>query len=134
LHNEIPVDSFLLSSGAIGFDSLLYYYNSGELEKPELLRALENHLDLHPKKSKPYYVPGNRELLQKIKSKKTYEGITATNVGFYAPQGRVLRAKVQDPNLVDKVASFDFDGQHITNMEMETSGIYAMAKILGHRA
>ncbi len=134
LHKAIPVDSFLLSEAAVGFDSLLYYYDHQIAQPQAFLSALESHLQLHPRKSKPFYIPGDRSLFNALKSEETYSGITATNVGFYAPQGRVLRAKNQDPNLMDKVASFSYENRVITNMEMETSGIYTLSKILGHRA
>src|SRR5690606_39176149 len=65
---------------------------------------------------------------------KTYKGFTATNVGFYGPQGRVLRLPVQDADLNDKLASFNYKGMSITNLEMETAGIYGLAKLLGHKA
>ena len=60
--------------------------------------------------------------------------MTATNVGFYGPQGRTLRLGLQDDKLNDKLQSFTFQQQKITNLEMETSGIYGMAKLLGHSA
>jgi uridine phosphorylase len=33
-----------------------------------------------------------------------------------------------------KLASFEFDGHPITNLEMETATIYGLAQLLGHRA
>ncbi|HBR55397.1 MAG TPA: phosphorylase, partial [Flavobacteriaceae bacterium] len=58
----------------------------------------------------------------------------ATNVGFYGPQGRILRYKLENAELNDKLQSFQYNDKKITNLEMETSGIYGMAKLLGHRA
>ncbi|HIO27369.1 MAG TPA: phosphorylase, partial [Flavobacteriaceae bacterium] len=66
--------------------------------------------------------------------KEIQKGITATNVGFYAPQGRVLRAELQDENFMQKLSNFKFEKQKITNLEMETSGIYGMSRLLRHRA
>ena len=66
--------------------------------------------------------------------KKTYQGITATAGGFYGPQGRVLRLALQDENLNNKIDSFNFNGNRITNLEMETSAIYGLSKLLGHNA
>ncbi|HBL79836.1 MAG TPA: phosphorylase, partial [Aequorivita sp.] len=60
--------------------------------------------------------------------------ITITNVGFYGPQGRVLRAKLKDENLNEKLTSFRYKRKKITNLEMETATMYGMAKLLGHRA
>ena len=41
---------------------------------------------------------------------------------------------MQDPEINKKLASFEYKGLNITNMEMETAGIYGMSKLLGHRA
>ena len=61
-------------------------------------------------------------------------GVTATAGGFYGPQGRVLRLALQDPSLNGKIDNFEFDGYKVTNLEMETSAIYGLAKLLGHEA
>ena len=34
----------------------------------------------------------------------------------------------------DKIGKFQYQGKKITNLEMETSGIYGMSKLLGHKA
>ncbi len=134
LHAHIPVDSFLISKAAVGFDSLWYYYKHKPNIHTDFIQQLESHLQLHPKKSTPYYVAADTDLLNLFNNDKTYTGITATNVGFYGSQGRILRAQPQDPAIVNRIADFKYDGEVITNMEMETSGIYAMASILGHKA
>ena len=67
-------------------------------------------------------------------SEEFFSGVTATNIGFYGPQGRQLRLKTEDAQLNDKLENFDFKGTRITNLEMETSGIYGLCKLLGHRA
>ena len=61
-------------------------------------------------------------------------GATATNIGFYGPQGRKLRLDLTDESLNNKITSFSHDSLKITNLEMETSGIYGLSKLLGHRA
>lgn len=134
LHKDIPVDSYLISEAAIGFDSLWHYYDHPDDANPQIIAAVKQHLDLSVKKPEPFYVEADPGLFNTLSSSHTHSGITATNVGFYAPQGRYLRAKPQDPELVDKMASFGFNGRRISNMEMETSGIYALSTILGHKA
>jgi len=62
-----------------------------------------------------------------------HHGITVTCPGFYAPQGRVVRANLQFPELVNKLSSFQFETHRITNFEMETSAIFGLGKIFGHR-
>jgi uridine phosphorylase len=61
-------------------------------------------------------------------------GNTLTNVGFYGPQSRQIRIQPAEKNLNNHIAAFHFEGHKITNLEMETAGIYAMANLLGHRA
>lgn len=67
-------------------------------------------------------------------SEETVAGFTATNIGFYGPQGRVLRLPIPDEKMNEKIAKFNYEGRRITNLEMETSGIYGMSKLLGHKA
>ncbi|MBR9757245.1 MAG: nucleoside phosphorylase [Algicola sp.] len=131
---DIPVDSFLLSEYAVGFDSLLHFYKSDHVLDVSISEALVKHLNWHKSKSIPYVVSGSSALLDRLTSKETHIGFTATNVGFYGPQGRVLRLAVQDSELNDKLASFNHQGLKVTNMEMETAGIYGLAALLGHKA
>lgn len=135
IQEDIPVDSFLLSETAIGFDGLLHYYESEYIQRQDLLAEVERQLILDRKKGTPYIVDCDDDL-KKIFSKKStiFSGITATNVGFYGPQGRGLRAVPKDKNLIEKLANFKFEQKRITNLEMETSGIYGLSKLLGHRA
>ena len=73
-------------------------------------------------------------LLQMFSSDVFIKGCTATGVGFYGPQGRVLRLALQDNDMIQNLKNFRFQGKSITNLEMETAGIYGLAKLLGHRA
>lgn len=134
IQKEIPIDAILISEYAAGFDSLLHFYQSEAVQFPEISEALIKHTQWFDKKSEPYIVKSDDGLLKKFSSEKTYKGFTATNVGFYGPQGRVLRLPVQDDALNDKLASFKYKGMSITNLEMETAGIYGLSKLLGHKA
>ena len=60
--------------------------------------------------------------------------MTATAGGFYGPQGRVLRLPLFDADLNQKMDTFNHDGFRVTNLEMETSVIYGLSKLLGHNA
>ena len=71
---------------------------------------------------------------KKLLSDKVFAGVTATAGGFYGPQGRVLRLAIQDPELNSKIDNFEYKGVKITNLEMETSAIYGLSKLLGHNA
>lgn len=45
-----------------------------------------------------------------------------------------MRLPLEDATLNAKIDSFNFDGNQITNLEMETSAIYGLSKLLGHKA
>ncbi|WP_282117563.1 nucleoside phosphorylase [Cellulophaga baltica] len=131
---HINVGDFLLSEHAIGFDSLLRFYDAKHVLNEEVQNSFIKHTTWSKDKSTPYVVSCDQDLAATFMSETMHKGFTATNVGFYGPQGRVLRLKTEDPSLNDKLASFDYNGLKITNLEMETSGIYGLAKLLGHRA
>lgn len=135
LIEEIEVDSFLISAVGIGLDNVMHYYEDIDtfIER-DFAKKFIDHTQWNPDNSVPYAVKADEGLLAKLSSKKTVNGITITNVGFYGPQGRVLRAQLRDENLNEKLTSFRLDGKKITNMEMETATMYGMAKLLGHRA
>ncbi|WP_456866985.1 nucleoside phosphorylase [Galbibacter sp. BG1] len=134
LQPEIKVDDFLMSEYAVGFDSLLHFYQSEEIQYTDIQQKIVKHTNWFQKKSMPYVVAYDESLASKLLSENVHLGFTATNVGFYGPQSRKLRLEVQDPSLNDKLASFDYNGLKITNLEMETAGIYGLAKLLGHKA
>ncbi|MDY8136307.1 nucleoside phosphorylase [Aquimarina sp. 2201CG5-10] len=134
IQNDIPINSFIISEIAVGFDSLLHFYDSTDVQLPEFSKALIEHLDWDANKSVPYTVTSDSDLTDYLLSDKIKKGVTITNVGFYGPQGRVLRLPLQDDKLNQKIASFIHNNKKITNLEMETAGIYGMAKLLGHRA
>ena len=64
----------------------------------------------------------------------SYKGITATAPGFYAPQGRQVRLETTITDINGVLKSFDYKGNKIMNFEMETSAIYGLSKLLGHKA
>jgi uridine phosphorylase len=128
---DIPIDSILVSEAAIGLDGLLHFYEN-DFSKNEMTAALLDHFGGAEKlPATPYFAPAGKKLLD-LFSKKYRTGITVTNAGFYAPQGRKLRAQPTRPDIVDKLQSFDYQGVTLTNLEMETAGIYGLGKILGH--
>ncbi|QYA26429.1 nucleoside phosphorylase [Gramella sp. MT6] len=134
VRKEIPVDSFIVSELALGFDGLMHYYKDDSFLKKEIAAAFVEQTNWSDKKAYPYVVEGSKKLIEKLSSDKTVKGFTGTNVGFYGPQARILRADVPDHEMNDKIANFIYKGHEITNLEMETSGIYGMSKILGHHA
>lgn len=134
VQSNIEIDSFLLSEYAIGFDGLLHSYQSDKIQHKDISEAFVKHTGWSPNKSAPYVVKCDESLAAILSSNRIRFGLTATNIGFYGPQGRKLRLDLADESLNSKITSFAHDSLKITNLEMETSGIYGLSKLLGHRA
>ena len=134
LQNDIPVDSFVVSSHGLDLNGLLHSYQIDSITNPEIENAFVKHTNWSSQKAYPIIISNSKELENKLKSDKTHQGITATAGGFYGPQGRILRLALEDNDLNNKIDSFNFDGNRITNLEMETSAIYGLSKLLGHNA
>ncbi len=135
LHADIPVDSYVLSSHGLGFDGLLHFYQDSLMVRDlDMEEAFYEHANWDDSKAVPYIVKGSIELLEKLSSDQTKSGITATANGFYGPQGRFLRLRPNPFDINEKLAAFEFNGHRITNFEMETSGIYGLSKMMGHKA
>jgi uridine phosphorylase len=130
---SIPIDSFLLSQRGIGFDSLLHWYDN-DLNEDAFSQALIKELKLSDDMATPYMVQCNKELAQQFQTIEMLNGTTITNVGFYGPQSRRLRLAPSNKELKQLISNFNYDGHKITNLEMETSGMYALSNLLGHRA
>ena len=134
LQNDIPVDSFVMSSHGLDMNGLLHSYQIDEISHPAIENAFVKHTNWSDKKCYPLIVSNSDKLAKKLSSDKVFSGITATAGGFYGPQGRVLRLALQDADLNHKIDSFNYNGNRITNLEMETSAIYGLSKLLGHHA
>ena len=134
LQRDIPVDSFVVARRAIGFDGVLHFYKSQSVRRIDIEDAFIEQTRWNPLAARPYVVDGNRELFERLHGPRTVEGFTATAVGFYGPQGRELRIPLADPQANDKLEKFAYKGLRLTNYEMETSAIYGLSALLGHRA
>ncbi|MEN8136965.1 MAG: nucleoside phosphorylase [Bacteroidota bacterium] len=134
LQDHIPVDSFVLAEYGIGFDGVLHYYDSKHVQETAMQDAFVAHTKWDSNKARPYIVKYGEELGKHLISDKVVKGFTGTAIGFYGPQGRVLRLPLQDVNMNHKIDSFEFEDKKITNLEMETAVIYGIGKMLGHNA
>ena len=131
---EIPVNSFIVSEYGLGIDTVLNFYSGrNELFDEELSGEFIKQTNWDTALGRPYVVKANAELISFF-SDGFVKGFTATAPGFYGPQGRVLRAALMHPDLNDRISSFEYRGLRITNFEMETSALYGLSAILGHRA
>ncbi len=134
LQPDIPVNNLVVSTHGIGLDNVLHYY-AHEQDDAEL-RLLQSFLgatEWPDNLPVPYVATGDAALVDLLGSGH-YTGITCTAGGFYGPQGRQLRAVPSVDGLNERFSAFRHEGLRITNYEMETSALYGLAGLLGHRA
>lgn len=131
---DISVDSFLLTKKAIGIDALLHFYETRNLENEQFKYALHQHLNWAKHSINPYVFNGSSTLSKLFKNLPIIEGCTVTSPGFYGPQGRILQLQPKLKDFFKDLSSFEFGGERLTNLEMETAGIYGLATLLGHKA
>ena len=134
LQADIPVDSFLMSSHALDLNGMLHFYQIDHISNPEIEDAFINFTNWDSKKARPIIINNSKALEKQFEGSNIFKGMTATAGGFYGPQGRVLRLPLFDADLNQKMDTFNHDGFRVTNLEMETSVIYGLSKLLGHNA
>ena len=131
---EINIGSILLSEFAIGFDNLLNFYSYENEFEESLSIKLMKHLNIDDDNIKPYAFKCDDYLFNNFSKTFSNSGITLTNSGFYGPQSRNIRIPLRFENLNNKLNSFEYSEKKITNLDMETSGIYGLCKLLGHKS
>lgn len=135
LQEYTPVGTFIVSEKSIGFDGLLNFYaGRNEVCNLALEDAFTKHMHWNPQLCAPYVIEADGELTNRIGGDDMVHGITIACGGFYGPQGRQLRIPLADPDQNAKVESFEYEGMHITNFEMESSALAGLSKLLGHKA
>ncbi len=135
LQPETPIGTFVASVKSIGFDGLLNYYaGRNNVCDLDMERAFVKHMNWNPIKGAPYVATACPELVEQVARDEMVRGITIACGGFYGPQGRQLRADVDDPHQNEKVEAFRYGDLKITNFEMESSALSGLGALLGHRA
>lgn len=137
IREDLPVDQFLVADYGVGLEGLMLFYQRVISEQETILdqnfKAYLQERDFEFP-IKPYVAQAAPELVEHFQAPHWNHGISLTATGFYAPQNRGIRAQTIIPDLFSKMDGFTFNGLNITNLEMETAGIYGMARALGHRA
>ena len=135
LRTDVPAGSCLLTETAIGFDGLLHFYEGYDwILDTGLCDSLVEYLEWPDTLSYPYAVNADKELMEIFQNEGFKKGITISAPGFYAPQGRRLRLETFDNEINNKLAEFSYRGRTICNYEMESSAIYGLSALLGHKA
>ena len=120
LRPEIELDSILISNAALGFDGLMYFYENS-FDFPDL------GLNDFPR---PYLAEASPKLLERFSAIADNVGTTVTANGFYGPQGRSVISPTKNKTFLSDLASMQIKTGRITNLEMETAGIYALGSLL----
>ncbi len=133
---DIPVNSFVISEKSIGCDGVLRFYaDTQSVCDRKFEEAFIRHCHWAGETARPYVVNASPALVNKLHSEgQTYKGITLTAVGFYGPQGRVLRLPLAMPGINDRITTFRHQNYKVTNYEMESAAITGLCNLLGHHA
>ncbi len=137
LQLNTPEGTFICSEYSVGFDGLLNFYEGrNAVCDLKMERALISHLGWTGNMCQPYpyVIKADENLVERIAQNDMVRGITVACGGFFGPQGRQLRVPLVDPHQNEKIESFEYEGMHITNFEMESSALAGLTKLMGHRA
>ena len=133
LQEEADCGSHVASRYAVGMDGLMNYYREWTPSLPEMDQLFMVHMGLNRRLAQPYSTHCSNMLLGSV-AMDMHKGITVTAPGFYGPQGRTVRLHPSIDNLNDHLAGFEYDGNKVMNLEMETSAIYGFSQMMGHEA
>ena len=134
LQKNTPIGTFIASKKSIGFDGLLNYYAKREELDITFENEFKKQVNWNPQLGNPYVADADMKLLEQIAQDDMVRGITISCGGFFGPQGRRLRIPLADPPLNEKIVKFEYNGDRITNFEMESSALAGLAQHLGHKA
>jgi len=135
MQEDIPLGTFLVSQKSIGFDGVLaFYQDRDKIADVGFEKALVDFIHYPEKAARPYVVSANPELVDRIAQNDMMRGCTIAANGFYGPQGRVLRVDLAVPDINERITDFRYEGQRITNYEMEGSCIAGLSLHMGHKA
>lgn len=135
MQEDVPLGSFVASEYSIGIDGVLNFYAGRDaVSDLDMERAFVSATDWNPQKAAPYVVKADDELTDRIAADDMIRGMTISANGFYAPQGRVVRLQLDDPDVNSKIRAFRYGDLKVCNYEMEGSLIAGLSRMMGHKA
>ena len=135
LQEDLHAGSYVVADKAIGTDGILNYYAGRNVVCDLLFEdKLVRHTGWMRSWAAPYVVDADCELADRIAGSDMVRGFTMAAVGFYAPQGRMIRVPLADPDLNAKIESFRYEGRPRTYFELESACLQGLARLLGHKA
>lgn len=130
-HESVDIGSVVTSAYAIGLDPFPLYYPwepnafirhfpvGGHAEWPDFMQSA--------------YITAAADETRELFENFGASGITLTCMGFYGPQGRELRLSSKLAPVIPLLRDFRYHDMPILNLEMETSALYFLSHLLGHR-
>ncbi len=152
LQADTPLNTLIISTYAIGMDNSGLFYDARaqdahceriEKELYEHLRGKTEPGSRFAGRIWPYVSKASEDLLQSLSNEANKRsaahklGVTASNAGFFANQGREINSIALSIPDIDQVLSefpLGLQGQRIENMEMESSFLFHFFGALGHSA
>ena len=135
LQPDLIVGTPVIASYSIGFDGVLnYYVGRNEVSDLDYEKEFGRFVGWNPLWASPYVVASDRELVERIGRDDMVRGHTISAVGFYGPQGREVRLALANPDLNRLIEAFRYNGEPVTNYEMESAPLQGLALLLGHKA
>ena len=135
LQPNLPCGTDIVSEISIGFDGVLNWYAARDsVADLDFERELTCYIGYPKKAADPYVVHADAELATRIMGDDMVPGVTISAIGFYGPQGRVLRLPTSSPLINQRIETFEYQGHRITNYEMESAPLAGFARMLGHKA
>ena len=135
LQYDLKIGDFVIAKRGMGFDGILNFYERrDDVSDLDFENKFCEFVKWNPLWARPYVVEADKSLMERIGRKDMLQGNTIASVGFYAPQGREVRLKLKDPDLMRRIEEFRYQGEPVTNFEMESACLQGMAKLLGHKA
>jgi uridine phosphorylase len=129
-----PIGTYVVSEISLGMDGLIFFYDKGEdISDKELSHRFVEHTRWDSLWAKPYFVPADEELINRI-GHDMIKGITISANGFYGPQGRFVRLGLSNPDMNKRIESFEYNDLKIANYEMESAALAGLAGLMGHKA
>ena len=135
LQPDLIVGTPVIASYSIGFDGVLnYYVGRNEVSDLDYEKEFCRFVGWNPLWASPYVVASDRELVERIGRDDMVRGHTISAVGFYGSQGREVRLALANPDLNRLIEAFRYNGEPVTNYEMESAPLQGLALLLGHKA
>ena len=144
---DVQVGSLAISSFALGLENTGVWYDLPESALSDTALAIERQAERlldeavpqgyrFKGRLRPYVSEPSPRVVAALADRAVGDhalGITVTAPGFFAPQGREIDGlRLTAPRLQERLAELDVRGHRVVNLEMETSLLFHLTRIMGY--